>query len=36
MGKEFIEYKCKNDRIPYTADILCFCLTRYAKDYIAS
>lgn len=36
MGKEFIEYQSENGRIPYTASRLCFCLTRYAKEYIAS
>lgn len=34
MGKEFVEYKSENGRIPYTAPQLCFCLTQYAKDYI--
>lgn len=36
MGKEFIEYQNENGTIPYTASRLCFCLTRYAKKYIAS
>lgn len=35
MGKEFIEYHSENGRIPYSASTLCFCLTQYAKDYIA-
>lgn len=36
MSKEFIEYYSEDGRIPYSASTLCFCLTQYAKDYIAS
>ena len=35
MGKEFIEYHSENGLIPYSASNICFCLTQYAKDYIA-
>lgn len=34
MGKGFIEWE--NATIPYKADTLCFCLTQYARNYIAS
>lgn len=36
MGKEFIEYHSENGRIPYSISTLCFCLTQYAKEYVAS
>ena len=36
MGKEFIEYHSENGRIPYYISTLCFCLTQYAKEYVAS
>lgn len=36
MGKEFIEYFNIKGTIPYSASTLCFCLTRYAKEYISS
>jgi len=36
MGKEFVEYQSENGRIPYSASTLCFCLTQYAREYIAS
>lgn len=36
MGKEFVEYYSENGRIPYSASTLCFCLTQYTKDYVAS
>lgn len=36
MGREFVEFSSENGRIPYTASKLCFCLTQYAKEYIAN
>lgn len=36
MGKEFVEYHSENGRISYSASTLCFCLTQYAREYIAS
>jgi hypothetical protein len=36
MGKEFVEYHREDGRIPYSASTLCFCLTQYVKDYIAT
>lgn len=35
MGKEFIEFHSENGRISYSASTLCFCLTQYAREYIA-